>query len=419
MPVAPNVSPLLNSFPTLSFPATQHVGASTPSPSGASLGWGQSSATITIDINFADLTLAVPLILGDAFRTVLTTGGVTAINVDAGGINYPASVQVTLFGGGGSGATARAVVDGNPFLPNVGAITSIVVTNPGVDYTSAPAVNISGIPGGGAAATATVAPLPNRPALARIMPMRHPYLTNFVCTRISQAQPLAFVGKLAGAPGPISVPPTALFKYFRLTCVFEPVDYNVVDDATLYTKYNGDESLRCVRYRRANTLQALSRRGQDFIWTEGPGVAAKQPIPFGLVQQLAKQQIIATWLKVPEACLFSNYALGPAPFIEAAYGGVNAAAWKGYPAQTVFFDNWQPTPVPHPYPAGLNDLILPQRLWDVEMSFRIFDPPPGGTRRGWNLQPYPDGKWYFAGQMLKPSVGILPAVDFNDIWNIN
>ena len=45
----------------------------------------------------------------------------------------------TLSGGGGTGATARAI-----FNPATGTVTGIVITNPGVNYTSAPTITLSG-----------------------------------------------------------------------------------------------------------------------------------------------------------------------------------------------------------------------------------------------------------------------------------
>jgi FtsP/CotA-like multicopper oxidase with cupredoxin domain len=67
------------------------------------------------------------------------------------------NVEVTLTGGGGTGATAVATVN-----PLTGAIEKIDVTNPGSNYTSAPTVgftnpiNTEGGPGTGASATAIV-----------------------------------------------------------------------------------------------------------------------------------------------------------------------------------------------------------------------------------------------------------------------
>ena len=45
--------------------------------------------------------------------------------------------MVKITGGGGSGATAEAVVSG-------GSLSQIIITNPGTGYTSAPSIVMSG-----------------------------------------------------------------------------------------------------------------------------------------------------------------------------------------------------------------------------------------------------------------------------------
>ncbi|NWA25510.1 phage tail protein [Pseudomonas gingeri] len=84
----------------------------------------------------------------DVFPTVAPSGSLTSINITAGGTGYASAPNVSLTGGGGTGATATASV-------TAGEVTSITITNPGSGYTSAPAVAFSGGGGGtGAAATA-------------------------------------------------------------------------------------------------------------------------------------------------------------------------------------------------------------------------------------------------------------------------
>jgi hypothetical protein len=82
-----------------------------------------------------------------------TQAGAATVNsvvaVTAGGTGYVAPPNVTLTGGGGTGATATAIV-------TAGAITGVTVTNAGAGYTSAPTVTFVGGGGTGAAATAYV-----------------------------------------------------------------------------------------------------------------------------------------------------------------------------------------------------------------------------------------------------------------------
>lgn len=70
---------------------------------------------------------------------------ISAIAVSTGGSGYASVPTVTISGGGGSGALARAVL-------TAGAVSSIVITRNGTGYTSAPTVTITG--GGGTGATA-------------------------------------------------------------------------------------------------------------------------------------------------------------------------------------------------------------------------------------------------------------------------
>ena len=78
-------------------------------------------------------------------------GLVNKIDVTNAGSGYTSDPTVTISGGGGSGATARAERDAND-----NNIFRIVVTNPGSGYTSAPTVTISGGSGSSAAATAVI-----------------------------------------------------------------------------------------------------------------------------------------------------------------------------------------------------------------------------------------------------------------------
>ena len=76
-------------------------------------------------------------------------GIVNKITVTNVGSGYTSDPTVTISGGGGSGATARAERDENDYK-----LFRIVVTNPGSGYTSAPTVTISGGSGSGGTATA-------------------------------------------------------------------------------------------------------------------------------------------------------------------------------------------------------------------------------------------------------------------------
>ncbi len=86
---------------------------------------------------------------GKAEPTVSAAGGLEQVTVTNGGTGYTAAPTVNLTGGGGSGATAVAVLDGDK-------VSAINITSPGTGYTSAPTVGFTGGAGSGAAAAAIV-----------------------------------------------------------------------------------------------------------------------------------------------------------------------------------------------------------------------------------------------------------------------
>jgi hypothetical protein len=78
-----------------------------------------------------------------------TGGGVTGGIVTAGGSGYTSAPTVSITGGGGTGATAVATVNG-------GLVSQIAMTNIGTGYTSPPTIGFTGGGGTGAAATSTI-----------------------------------------------------------------------------------------------------------------------------------------------------------------------------------------------------------------------------------------------------------------------
>ncbi len=77
-------------------------------------------------------------------------GIVQSIEITSGGTSYTVPPTVQITGGGGTGATAQAVISG-------GGVTQVVITNPGTGYSSEPTITFLGGGGTGAAATARVA----------------------------------------------------------------------------------------------------------------------------------------------------------------------------------------------------------------------------------------------------------------------
>jgi hypothetical protein len=79
-----------------------------------------------------------PVLTNSIIQIENTSGTVASVTVNNGGMNYTSPPAVTLTGGGGSGATAVAVVDAG------GAVTGINITSGGSGYSAAPIVSFSG-----------------------------------------------------------------------------------------------------------------------------------------------------------------------------------------------------------------------------------------------------------------------------------
>ncbi|MBI3843808.1 MAG: fibronectin type III domain-containing protein [Planctomycetes bacterium] len=86
---------------------------------------------------------------GSGATATASLNGITAITLVTAGSGYTTPPAVTFSGGGGTGATAVATVSG-------GVVSVITVTDPGSGYTTAPLVRINGGGGTGATATATI-----------------------------------------------------------------------------------------------------------------------------------------------------------------------------------------------------------------------------------------------------------------------
>jgi len=94
-----------------------------------------------IDTDGSDITVAQNLLApsGDGVKSIALTGN---------GAGYIGAPAVIISGGGGVGATAKAVFDAA-----TGTVTGIVITNPGTGYTSDPTVTLEG---GGSTTAAVV-----------------------------------------------------------------------------------------------------------------------------------------------------------------------------------------------------------------------------------------------------------------------
>jgi len=93
-----------------------------------------------------------------AHVTAIVSGPVTSLYLSNAGSGYTSAPSVTISGGGGSGATAHAVVGTVPGTSEYQTVIAVVLDTPGSGYTGNPTVAIDGGGGSGASANALITP---------------------------------------------------------------------------------------------------------------------------------------------------------------------------------------------------------------------------------------------------------------------
>lgn len=129
------------------------VPVATQATATATLGFGID--TIGVDTGGSAYTAAPTVVItgdgtGATATAVLTADAVTSVTVDTAGSGYTEAPTISFTGGGGTGATATAVLLGS------GAVKSITITNGGANYQEGDPPDVSFASGGGTGAAATV-----------------------------------------------------------------------------------------------------------------------------------------------------------------------------------------------------------------------------------------------------------------------
>ena len=107
---------------------------------------GQRTVSSIVDEYTYDFIAGAP---ASSTGQILSGGQIRDIQVDVGGTGYTTVPNISITGGGGSGATAVANISN-------GSVVGVVVTSPGSGYTSAPTVTVTGGGGSGAVLTAII-----------------------------------------------------------------------------------------------------------------------------------------------------------------------------------------------------------------------------------------------------------------------
>lgn len=118
---------------------------------GASTGYTGVHALLRAEV---DLGVQPKILIAPGFTHQRSANGIVSIPVTTQGAGYTTAPAVTITNGGGSGATAVAVLGTGA---NAGKVVSISITNPGSGYTSNPTITIAAPPAGGTQAVAGTA----------------------------------------------------------------------------------------------------------------------------------------------------------------------------------------------------------------------------------------------------------------------
>ena len=263
------------------------------------------------------------------------------------------------------------------------------------------------------------------PRLTRTVPMTHPYFPDHYCVSVAYA-PMKFDHK---GVAPQEVPRTVVmanYDRWLLTCGFRTPKFRYLSDLDLQALYGLplQEHQRCVEWvPQTSTFELTREGGSSFTWVEGP--LATKPFASPAAQHLQQTELHAIWHDVPSTALFvegTNFLNGN---ITTALNTMNDATFFGKPTGTLLFRSAQPRVKPSPlWPSWSNYAFGarpdPNVLWDVDMVFAYFNPPPFSANRGHNLCPIPQdalGRWALVSSTgVSTDAGIYQFSSFPNIF---
>lgn len=306
------------------------------------------------------------------------------------------------------------------------------------------------------------------PGMSRRLPFQCPQFPELYASQIPTFEPIgfdpAYVGKVPveGAYGPYA--PVAFYK---VTCVFEGLPYDVFPDSAIsipdgktvdpaapsaanVAAATKGEQTRFMQWRDSGTSEILQRdRGSFYYDTAVFGTKAVLTSKTGVPIPRERQQW--TWINVPDDGLYTKGGRskgGIAAKLIAAQGHVNNAEFMGFLKWTLLFDSYEITPHIQPIPPSIFSPLTggawpatqAVRSWDVNLNFIYFDPNPDYTLakyafHGHQLLPKSDGNWYVMYQAGTAVLGLVQVpldgtgnttptylyrtADFTDIFTMN
>jgi len=253
--------------------------------------------------------------------------------------------------------------------------------------------------------------------LTRIVPVAHPRFPRWYCTRIIDYKPLGPTDKIT----PINTNNKALpfqtkYDKVRLTCLFQPLPYDVLPDDAAQT----DEFYRYVSPKFAT-------RNATFAVDKG-SVGYKGTTRFVGEFQTARAQycdIEWIWWMVPEKAFLGKLGLqGGVPINHLYPGGcVNSMEFHGYPPLVLYFRGAEA--IAHNFGLMPSDKITNQRYYDIHIRVTYFSPLgifdltkptddpnyyQAANRGNWNYVPYRQG-WAEACYLAPGAAKINPTYD--------
>lgn len=261
--------------------------------------------------------------------------------------------------------------------------------------------------------------------LDRVPPAPHPVYRTLRCSRITSIRPVKFLDKQEQEGGT-----TSEFKYTILTCAFTmPKWLRTLTDAELETDFplagfTRQEWMRFCRFEPQPQLEFLTRPRDQFVWMEGKGGGDTtgpnigEHIPTDAGQPLLKTELVVTWCRVPGYGLINAFGI-PAQ-LEVLRGSVNSEEIFGMAIGTVLFKNYALVPQENPTPdvIDLEENGITPLMYDVQLYFSLFDPPPGSVTRGHNLFPGPNQNWYLAAYKADTAKYLLTQADLRTLFTL-
>lgn len=227
--------------------------------------------------------------------------------------------------------------------------------------------------------------------LRRAIPKAHPLFPWLYCVGVSQVvgigpkkEPKLFKNNADVVTGAIQD-----YEYALLTCHFSTVPYTILTDTELFGL--GGQEWRRFTTRRFKPFVnlAVTEKGM-YKFAEGPG-AGPPPVALdvGLSKAIRKTVITLDWFDVPWRAVYnpSGYPTN----LEAAVGRVNFNEFLGFPTGTLLclpYEITEHVSGSTPLNVQLQNGVDPPLLYNVSLSFEIYQPDVGGAFQGHNTVPY-------------------------------